>query len=71
MDYEDIFYYKKVFITLSLGGVIYVNVISPLIQSNDDRGITKIPTEFSGFYLIDTSSGSPYTIGFPIIPTFY
>lgn len=71
MNCENIFNCKKIFIGATLSGIIYVNVILPLIQIDEEKErILKIPTEFSGLYLTNTSS-STSAISFPIIPTFY
>lgn len=74
MDYQN-FNYKNIFLGACLGGVICTNVISPIIVLDDEeeeKKIIKIPSEFSGLYLTNTSSGSSYVsaIAFPIIPSF-
>jgi len=72
MDYKNLFNYKNIFISITLGSIIYVNVIAPLIQSGEKGKIIKIPTDFSGFYTanISSASGTPFAISFPIISTF-
>lgn len=73
MNYQN-FNYKNIFLGICLGGVIYADVISPIIVLDDEeeKKIIKIPSEFSGLYFTNTSSGSSYVsaIAFPIIPSF-
>jgi len=70
MEYNRSINYKKVFIYISFGGIIYVYAISPFIRPTDDsEKIIKIPSEFSASYIVDISS-SPYAVSMPIIPSF-
>ncbi len=70
MNQQNVFKYKKIFITFTFSVIIYSKVVVPLIRFDDNKGkIIKIPTEFSGQYNISgTSFGT--TLSFPIIPTF-
>lgn len=70
MEYNRTNYYKKVFIYISFGGIVYVYAISPFICLTDEsEKIIKIPLEFSASYIVDITS-SPYTVSIPIIPSF-
>jgi hypothetical protein len=70
MKHKNIFNHKNIFLFTCLGGLIYCKIILPYILFDKEKEIIKrIPTEFLGLYIVDTSSTS--TIAFPLIPTFH